>query len=156
MSKAKIAAGVLALCIPVVTYFEGYIPYTFADPISVPTACFGHTGPDVLPNKHWTRGECDELLHGDLAIANAHVNRCIPGPKTLWQEAALTSATFNAGPVIVCGSTLQRKANAGDWAGACAELSRWTYAHGVQLRGLVKRRAAERALCESHGPQSTP
>ena len=31
---------------------------------------------------------------------------------------------------------------------ACAELERWVYAKGIKLRGLVKRRAAERAMCE--------
>jgi GH24 family phage-related lysozyme (muramidase) len=31
----------------------------------------------------------------------------------------------------------------------CADLSRWTYSQGRQLKGLVKRRAAERALCET-------
>jgi GH24 family phage-related lysozyme (muramidase) len=41
-----------------------------------------------------------------------------------------------------------RKANAGDMPGACAELSRWTRAGGNELPGLVKRRAAERELCE--------
>jgi hypothetical protein len=35
--------------------------------------------------------------------------------------------------------------------GACAELSRWTYAGGKQLPGLVRRRAAERQLCEGLG-----
>ena len=44
---------------------------------------------------------------------------------------------------------LARKTNAGDLAGACAELSRWTYAGGRQLPGLIKRRAAEREMCES-------
>ncbi|HHG5564729.1 TPA: glycoside hydrolase family protein [Pseudomonas aeruginosa] len=41
-----------------------------------------------------------------------------------------------------------RKLNAGDVRGACAELSRWVYAGGKKLGGLVRRRAAERELCE--------
>ncbi|WP_405045477.1 glycoside hydrolase family protein [Pseudomonas aeruginosa] len=45
-------------------------------------------------------------------------------------------------------STLLRKLNAGDVRGACAELSRWVYAGGKKLGGLVRRRAAERELCE--------
>ena len=58
-------------------------------------------------------------------------------------------AAFNVGNARFCSSTLARKANAGDMAGACAELSRWTYAGGKPLPGLVKRRATERAICES-------
>ena len=42
-----------------------------------------------------------------------------------------------------------RKANAGNIEGACAELSRWTYASGKQLPGLVKCRSAPRQLCEA-------
>ena len=62
--------------------------------------------------------------------------------------AAFLSFAFNVGNGAFCGSTLTRKANAGDMPGACAELSRWTYAGGKQMPGLVIRRAAERQLCE--------
>jgi lysozyme len=31
--------------------------------------------------------------------------------------------------------------------GACQQFSRWTYAGGKQLPGLVKRRAEEKQLC---------
>ena len=64
------------------------------------------------------------------------------------QKAAFLSFAFNVGAQKFCGSTLVKKANQGDMPGACAELSRWTYAGGRELPGLVKRRAAERALCE--------
>ena len=63
-------------------------------------------------------------------------------------EVALTSATFNIGPRVVCGSTLQRKALANDWPGACAELDRWNKAGGRELRGLTLRRGDERQVCE--------
>jgi lysozyme len=143
----KVPAAVLALCAPLVAYYEGYVPHSYADPIGIPTACYGHTGPEVRLGQKYTRAECQALLEGDLAEAYAAVRRCIRSPND-HQAAALTSAAYNAGPAIVCGSTLQRKANAGDWAGACAQLDRWVYAGGIKLRGLVRRRAAERALCE--------
>ena len=85
-----------------------------------------------------------------MAEANATVNRCIAVPMTVGQEAALTDAAYNIGPAIVCHSTLQRYANAGQWPQACAQLSRWVYAGSQQLPGLVKRRASERALCEGN------
>ena len=50
------------------------------------------------------------------------------------------------GSEAFCNSTLARKANSGDLAGACAELSRWTRAGGVVWPGLVKRRALERKV----------
>lgn len=145
---AGTGAAAILLAAGVIAAFEGYRTTAYADPIGIPTACYGHTGPEVEIGQQYTKGECDALLSEDIASANADVHRCISAPMRTHQEAALTSAAFNAGPKIVCGSTLQRKANAGDWAGACAELDRWVYARGWKLAGLVRRRAAERALCE--------
>ncbi|APF12027.1 hypothetical protein BKC11_04965 [Salmonella enterica subsp. enterica serovar Typhimurium] len=43
-------------------------------------------------------------------------------------------------------STLLRKLNAGDYAGAADEFLRWNKAGGKVLNGLTRRREAERAL----------
>lgn len=143
------AAAVLALAAPLVAYVEGYVPNTYADPIGIPTICYGHTGVDVVEGRTATRTECEALLHGDLAKALAAVQRCVVVPLAPHEAAALTSFAFNVGGKALCQSTLARKANAGakptEW---CAELDRWVYARGVQLAGLVKRRALERSLCE--------
>jgi lysozyme len=65
------------------------------------------------------------------------------------EHAAYLSFAFNVGVNAFCGSTAVRKLNAGDRTGACAELSNWTRSGGKVLPGLVRRRAAERQLCES-------
>lgn len=142
------AAAVLALCAPVVMYFEGYHPKGYADPVGIPTICYGHTGPEVRVHDTRTAAQCQALLEGDLATAYAGVRSCIKRPLKDYEAAALTSFTFNVGTGALCRSTLARKANAGDMTGACAELSKWVYAKKIRLNGLVKRRAAERALCE--------
>lgn len=146
---SSVAALVLALASAIGAYYEGYVPRTYADPIGIPTICFGHTGPDVTPDRTATRSECEALLQQDMAKAYADVQRCITASMTPGQAAALTSATYNAGPKLVCGSTLQRLANAGRWPEACAQLDRWVFAGGIKLPGLIKRRGSERALCES-------
>lgn len=79
--------------------------------LDIPTVCYGHTGPDVKFGDTKTPDECKALLQDDLKAANDVVHRCITVPMTQGQEAALTSATYNVGPSIVCGSTLQRYAN---------------------------------------------
>lgn len=145
---AGLAASVLAMAGVMVSYHEGYIPNTYRDPVGIPTICYGHTGPDVTPDRVATREECMALLDGDLLVAWRGVQRCIHDPIEPHQAAALVSFTFNVGVNAMCSSTLARKANAGDWTGACAELSRWVYAKGIRLPGLVKRRADERAMCE--------
>jgi lysozyme len=111
------------------------------------TVCEGHTG-NVDPKRTYSDAECRVFKDADIAEARSHVNRCLPMPKLVQIEAALTDATYNLGPQVVCGSTLQRKALANDWPGACAELDRWKYAGGRVLPGLVRRRDDDRAICE--------
>jgi len=91
-------------------------------------------------------------FEGYLAAAYGAVQRCIHVPLKPYEAAAFTSFTYNVGATAFCQSTLARKANSGDMPGACAEMSRWVYSDGEKLPGLVRRRAAERALCK--GKQS--
>jgi hypothetical protein len=60
--------------------------------------------------------------------------------------SALVSFAYNLGAEALRKSTLLRLLNAHNYAGAAGQFSRWTYAAGKQLPGLVRRRAAERAL----------
>lgn len=143
----QIGAGAAAIAAAVVMQHEGLRLVTYRDPVGVLTACYGHTGPDVRPGQRYTRAQCKQLLEADLA-RHAQALACIRQPLTDGQKAAFVSFAYNVGAERFCGSTLVAKANAGDMAGACAELSRWVYARGQRLPGLVKRRAAERAMCE--------
>lgn len=137
-------AAVLIACVP---KFEGVILRGYRDPIGIVTACAGHTATAVL-GRPYTQAECEQLLLADLVEHAEGVETCVHQPMTTGQRAAFVSFAFNVGVAKFCGSTLARKANAGDMAGACVELLRWTYAGGKQLPGLVKRRAAERAICD--------
>jgi lysozyme len=96
----------------------------------------------------FTDEQCKDLLIQDLKAANAGVNSCIKVPLTDYERAALISFTYNVGRGKLCGSTLAKKANAKQ--PFCAELSKWVYAGGKVRNGLVKRRAAERRLCEAN------
>lgn len=147
---AKIGAGAVALAIPLVVHFEGYVPWVHRDPIGRLAACYGHDDQTMTPGKRFTAAECQAMLDEDM-LKHAQALDCIKRPMTDGQKAAFLSFAFNVGNRAFCDSTLARKANAGDMAGACAELSRWTYAGGKQLPGLVRRRATERAVCEGRG-----
>lgn len=144
---AKIGAGATALAVPLVMLYEGTVLRSYRDPIGIITACVGHTGPELRMGQRYTRQQCEDMLYGDL-LKHAQALDCIKQPMTDGQKAAFLSFAFNVGNKAFCDSTLARKANAGDMPGACAELSRWTRAGGRELPGLVKRRAAERELCE--------
>ena len=144
---AIVGAGAAALAVPLVQHFEGTVFSTYRDPVGIITACTGHTGSELKMGQTYTREQCEEMLYKDLA-KHADALSCVRVPLTDGQRAAFLSFAFNVGDDAFCRSTLVRKANVGDINGACAELSRWTYASGKQLPGLVRRRAAERQLCE--------
>ena len=144
----KIGAGAVALCVPLVMYFEGTIQRVYRDPIGILTSCTGHTGPELRMGMVFTKQQCEQQLLADL-LKHSEALDCIKVVMTDGQKAAFLSFAFNVGTGAFCGSTLARKANAGDMRGACAELSRWTLAGGKEMPGLVKRRAAERKVCES-------
>jgi lysozyme len=66
-------------------------------------------------------------------------------PVTQNQFDAILSLVYNAGAIIY-KSTLIRKLNSGNYAGAANEFSKWTHVNGKVDPGLVSRRARERAL----------
>ncbi|WP_447915933.1 lysozyme [Delftia acidovorans] len=144
---AAIGAAAAALAVPLVAKYEGTVQATYRDPIGIITACTGHTGPELAMGQTFTREQCEDMLYKDLLKHTAALE-CVRQPMTDGQKAAFLSFAFNVGNGAFCSSTLAHKANAGDMRGACAELSRWTYAGGKQLPGLINRRAAERQLCE--------
>jgi lysozyme len=144
----KIGAVAAAAAVAFVAGKEGTVPRTYLDPIGIITACTGHVDPSLKLGTSYTAEQCQDMLYADLT-KHADDLDCVKAPLTDNQKVALLSFTFNVGRGSFCGSTLVRKANAGDMPGACAELSRWVMAGGRQLPGLVNRRAAERALCET-------
>ncbi len=146
--KAGPIAAVLTLAAGLVSYYEGYVPRTYSDPIGIPTSCYGHVGPENTPGRRFSKDECQALLEGDLAKAYQSVIRCVTVPLRDYEAAALVSFTYNVGGAAFCRSTLVKRVNRGELPAACAELSKWVYAGRVKLPGLVKRRAAERATCE--------
>lgn len=142
----KIGAGAAALVVPFVMMSEGTILHSYKDPIGIITSCVGHTGPELKMGQAFTPAQCQATLESDL-LKHADDLDCIKRPMTDGQKAAFLSFAYNVGGDKFCGSTMAKKANAGDFTGACNELTRWTMAGGKELPGLVKRRAAEKAMC---------
>lgn len=148
--KAIIVAIATALAMP----FEGLRQYAYYDPPGILTVCYGTTT-DVIKNKKYSLEECKALLNKDMLDAVESVDRC-KGKSVLSDKthAALADAVYNIGPKLTCNisaSTLARKLQSGDIAGACNELPKWDKARVggnlIALPGLTKRRAAEKQLC---------
>lgn len=145
----KVAAtlAAAALAVPVIATFEGNEPIGYYDVNGKPTACYGSTLGAVV-GKRYSPEDCVNLLARDAVSHGLDIEPCIKVPVAPDTRAAFISFAFNAGAPAFCKSTMARKLNAGDVRGACAELSRWTFSAGRELKGLVRRRKAERELCE--------
>lgn len=122
-----------------------YIPYR--DVVGVLTVCDGHTGSDIIPGKKYSDTECDALTRSDLQRIARQVDPHIKVKTTETQRAAIYSWAYNVGTTAAINSTLLKKLNAKDYAGACAELQRWVYAGGQKWRGLMNRRDVEYQVC---------
>lgn len=148
------AAAVLAIAVPFVAVQEGTVLFTYADIVNVPTICMGHTGPDVKMGQRYTTEQCKAILDKDLLDHALRLDACIHKPLSANQAASVLSWGFNVGTGAACSSTLVRMINAGrpaaEW---CEQLPRWNRAKGMVLYGLVKRRAAEKALCLKPAPE---
>lgn len=110
------------------------------------TIGYGHTGADVYPGLTITQDKAEQLLRADVRVAESAVKRLVKVPLTQGQYDALVDFVFNIGEGQFASSTLLRKLNDCDYAGADAEFKRWNRSGGKILNGLVKRRAAEEAM----------
>ncbi len=127
---------------------EGLRLKAYICPAGVLTVGFGSTGPHVKPGMVITEAEAEQLLLNDLTRFEDAVAKACP-VATSNQFSAMVSLAFNIGTSAFAGSTLAKKHNAGDYAGAAAEFARWNRGGGKVLPGLTKRRAREAQLYRS-------
>lgn len=141
----EIAAG---LC----RRFEGLYLRPYLCPAGVPTIGYGATfyedGTKVsLKDKPITKARAEALLtwhleHGFLP----GVIRLCAGVDTPERLAALLDFAFNLGLGNLKASTLRKRVNQGDWLDAQVQIMKWNKAGGKILKGLTRRREAERQL----------
>jgi uncharacterized protein (TIGR02594 family) len=134
--------------------FEGLRLNAYQDSAGVWTIGYGHTG-GVRPGDRITQAQAEQYLRGDVKWAEQAVRDNVKVPLTQGQFDALVSFTFNLGAGALQKSTLLKKLNAGDYAGAQAEFGKWVHAGGQRLEGLVRRRAEEAALFGNKPPSGT-
>ncbi|ENZ0347037.1 lysozyme [Morganella morganii] len=143
------AGGAVAAALVLITAYEGVEYKPYRDVAGVLTVCYGHTGGDIQTGKIYTADECRALLHRDLEKVRRAVDPMIKVPVDDTTRAAIYSFVYNTGPGAFSRSAMLRKLNAGDIAGACDEMKRWTFAGGKQWQGLINRRETENAVCRA-------
>lgn len=130
--------------------FEGKRLAAYDDGVGVWTIGFGTTiypnGVKVKKGDKCTELQAEQYLRNDLIRFENAVNESVKVPINQNQFDALVSLTYNIGASAFKNSTLLRKLNAGDKKGAADQFDVWNKAGGKVMKGLVNRRASEKAL----------
>lgn len=126
---------------------EGLRLSTYLDAVGKPTIGYGH----LIRSGETFKGpisqqQAEALLRKDLYDTEQGIAKAVRVSITQGQFDALASFVFNLGAGRLRSSTLLRKLNAGDYAGAADQFLLWDKAGGKPLKGLTKRRQAERKL----------
>lgn len=109
------------------------------------TIGFGHSY-HVQKGNVITAATDEQFLMDDLKIPELSINTNVKVVLTQNQFDARVSFVFNVSSGSFTRSTLLKKRNAGDYAGAADAFLKWVNANGKKLSGLVKRRTVEYEL----------
>lgn len=147
--KRSIIAGIAlsASALVGIALHEGYSDTAIIPvPGDVPTIGFGTTE-GVKPGDRITPPKALARALTDIQKYEGAIKRCVTVPLHQHEYDAYVSLAYNIGPGAFCGSTLVRKLNASDYAGACQQILVWDKFKGKPLRGLTIRRQAEYKAC---------
>ncbi len=122
----------------------------YDDGVGVWTIGIGTTvypnGVKVKKGDSCTLDQAKSYFAHDLKRFEASVNNLVKVPLSQNQFDALVSLVYNIGQTAFSKSTLLKKLNAKDYAGAADQFPQWNRGGGKVMKGLVRRRDAERAL----------
>jgi lysozyme len=141
-------------CIELIKRFEGFSGEPYLCPAGVATIGYGSTryadGKKVTMNDPQIgEKQAVEIMQETLKSYERDVLRYVKVAINQNQFDALVDFAYNVGSKHLLVSTLLKKLNAGDFMGASKEFSKWVYADGKKLNGLIARREAERVLFAS-------
>lgn len=148
MDRTKIASLVLsALALVGIASHEGYTDKAVIPiPGDVPTLGFGTTEGVKMGDKTNPVQALQRTMR-DIEEKESAVKKCVKVPLYQHEYDAYISLAYNIGTGNFCGSTLVKKLNSQDYAGACKEILRWDRAQGRVVKGLTVRRQKEYQQC---------
>lgn len=143
--------------VDLVKEFEGLRLSAYLDPVGVVTIGYGYTnragyGNGVAMGDVWSEETAENMLWKGLEIFADKIRPMLKRDATQNQFGAMVSLAYNIGTGAFSKSTCLKRFNAGDIEGAAEALTWFNKAGGKVLRGLVRRREAERALFLSGSP----
>lgn len=141
------------LAINLIKEFEGFKDHAYLDTDGTPVIGYGLSrikGKQVSIGDRISQQQANEALNEHLEEIDRELEQVIQVTLNEHQLSALASISFNVGVEPIKNSTLLRKINAEDYAGAADEFLRWDKGNLrgrlVQMPGLTRRRQAERKL----------
>lgn len=136
--------------------FEGFSSTSYLDVVNIPTIGFGNTfyadGTKVKLGDQISKTDALKLL--EVVVNRDFADKIFPSIKVKVTQNhfdAMVSLAYNIGAGAFLKSTLLKKVNAGDFAGAGEEFLRWNKANGKEVLGLTRRREREKQLFLSLG-----
>lgn len=131
----------------------------YLDMVRVPTIGWGNTEwPDgrkvSMQDPPISQAEADALFLVFLNRFADKVFALIPAGTAPKQAAACISLAYNIGTGGFATSSVLTRLKAGDLAGAAAAIEMWNKAGGQVVKGLQRRRRAERLVFEGADPKS--
>lgn len=136
--------------IKLISEFEGCYLEAYLCPAKVWTIGIGTTiypnGIKVKDGDTCTLEQANEYLAHDMKEFEKTINNFVKVDLTQNQFDALVSLSYNIGSNAFKNSTLLKKLNNKDYQGAADQILVWNRGDGKVLKGLVRRREAERAL----------
>lgn len=147
--------AVFPLCMPLIKKFEGFRGTPYKDSAGIPTIGYGtilypdgkHVG---MIDKPVTEEQASGFLAYQMGLKSKAIAPMLQKPASLHQAAAMLCLTYNIGTAAFQTSSVLRKFNAGDPAGAADAFLMWDKAtvdgQHVVIEGLHNRRVAERAI----------
>lgn len=142
-------AAVLVVAAVFTGGWEGLQTVAYPDPATRGepwTICFGETS-GVKRGDRKSVEECRAMLSARLEEFSTGVANCLKVEVSDERMIALTSFAYNVGVRGACKSSVIRHINAGRPREGCDALLAWNKAAGLPMRGLTRRRVAERELC---------
>jgi lysozyme len=133
--------------IELIKLFEGFSATSYICSGGKCTIGYGHVILDHEKYSTISENEAEEVLRMDLQRAERVILRNIEPPLLQHQFDSLVSLVFNIGGAAFQRSTLRQKINSlQGLEDISREFTRWVYAGGALVKGLIKRRAAEAML----------
>lgn len=147
--------AVFPLCTALLKQFEGFRAAPYLDSVGVPTIGYGtiqYPGGEAvkMSDPAILERQAIQFLDYQLGLKSKVIAPMLQKPASLHQAAAMLSLTYNIGTGAFGSSSVLRKFNAGDSAGAADAFLMWDKGTVdgklVVIQGLLNRRQAERTV----------